>query len=114
VMITGDSRYGSRSRYLLVQPLPFPGQQFNEPALRDAGGGNQRRHSRGAGRATIGAGEEPRFASQRNLALILPIAGRMSSSIIAGIRCTGVVRVAFFMNAVHRLRSCMWSSLPAS
>jgi hypothetical protein len=63
--------------------------------------------------AAIGPAEEPRFSSQGNLAAILPISGRMSSSIIAGIRCTGEARVVFRVNGAHQARSCTWSCRPA-
>jgi hypothetical protein len=63
--------------------------------------------------AAIGAGEQPRLSSKSNLAAILPISGRMSSSIIAGIRCTGEARVVFRVNGAHQARSCTWSCRPA-
>jgi hypothetical protein len=56
--------------------------------------------------ATVGAGEEMIFAPERHLAVILPISGRMSSSTIAGIRCTGKARVAFRLNGAQRASSC--------
>jgi len=62
--------------------------------------------------AAIGPAEEPRFSSQSNLAVIVPISGRMSSSIIAGIHCTGEVRVAFRVSGAHQAMSCTWSYRP--
>jgi hypothetical protein len=37
---------------------------------------------------TVGAGEQPRLSSERNLAVILPISGKMSSSNIVGTHIT--------------------------
>jgi hypothetical protein len=51
-------------------------------------------------------GEERILAIKRHLAVILPISGRMSSSTIAGIRCTGKARVAFRLNGAQRASSC--------
>ena len=59
--------------------------------------------------AAIGAGKERILAIQRNLAVILPISGRMSSSTIAGIRCTGGACVVFRPSGAHRLSWCMWN-----
>jgi hypothetical protein len=44
----------------------------------------RRRERKDAG---VGAGKDIIFSRERNLAVILPISGKMSSSIIAGIRC---------------------------
>jgi hypothetical protein len=64
--------------------------------------------------ATVGAGEEMIFAPERNLADILPISGRMSSSTIAGIRFMGKARVAFRSSGALRVSSCTWSWRRAS
>jgi hypothetical protein len=57
-------------------------QHIGEPGLRidvvELGGLNQRQHNCGAFAATIGAGEQPGLATERNLAVILPISGKMS------------------------------------
>ena len=70
-------------------------------------------HRRSALPAAIGPAEEPRFSSQSNLAAILPISGRMSSSIIAGIHCTGEALVVFRVSGAHQAMSCTWSCRPA-
>src|SRR6476660_4089163 len=76
-------RYDSGSRFWLVERLPFPGQQFEKPALWGAsdpgqhvdqpskwidivelGGGNQRRRSRSPSSTAVRAGEEPRLSAQ--------------------------------------------------
>jgi hypothetical protein len=83
---------------------------IGEPGLRidliEAGGLDQRVHHGRALTAAIGTGEQPRLAAKRNLALILPISGRMSSFTIAGIRCTGKVRVAFRSSDARAVSSC--------
>ena len=56
--------------------------------------------------AAVGTGEEMVFAPERNLAVILPISGRMSSSTIVGIRCAGKARVAFRSSGAQPASSC--------
>jgi hypothetical protein len=63
--------------------------------------------------AAVGAGEEMVFAPERNLAVILPISGRMSSSIIAGILCTVGACVVFRASGAHQVMSYTWSCRPA-
>jgi hypothetical protein len=65
-------------------------------------------------RALIVTGEERILAIKRNLADILPISGRMSSSTIAGIRFMGKARVAFRSSGALRVSSCTWSWRRAS
>jgi hypothetical protein len=54
-------------------------------------------------RALIMTGEECVFAIEHNLAVILPIPGRMLWSNIAGIRCTDRGCVVFRANGVRRV-----------
>jgi hypothetical protein len=58
-----------------------PGQHVGKPSLGvdaiEPGRLNQRQHDRGALAAAIGAGEQPRLPAESNLAVILPISGRM-------------------------------------
>jgi hypothetical protein len=93
------------------------GENIGQPSLRiDAihfRGDDKTVHGGCTLSAAIGPTEEPRFSSQGNLAVIVPISGRMSSSIIAGIRCTGEARVVFKVNGAHQARSCTWSCRPA-
>ena len=65
-------------------------------------------------RPLIVAGEQCVLAIERNLADILPISGRMSSSTIAGIRFMGKARVAFRSSGALRVSSCTWSWRRAS
>jgi hypothetical protein len=65
-------------------------------------------------RTLIVAGEQCVLAIKRNLADILPISGRMSSSTIAGIRFMGKARVAFRSSGALRVSSCTWSWRRAS
>jgi len=65
-------------------------------------------------RALIVTGEERILAIKHNLADILPISGRMSSSTIAGIRFMGKARVAFRSSGALRVSSCTWSWRRAS
>jgi hypothetical protein len=64
-------------------------------------------------RPLIVAREQRVLSIENNLAVILPISGRMSSSIIAGIHCTGEARVVFKVSGAHQARSCTWSCRPA-
>jgi hypothetical protein len=57
-------------------------------------------------RTAIGSGEQMVLAAERNLAVILPISGGMSSFIIVGIRCAGKARVAFRSSAAQQASSC--------
>jgi hypothetical protein len=112
--------------------LPVPGQQLfelsnivivdagedvGEPCLRvdvvEPCGLDQCVHHGGTLAAAVGTGEEPRLAAQRNLAAILPISGRMSSSIIAGTHCTAGACVVFRASDAHQVMSCTWSYRPA-
>jgi hypothetical protein len=123
----GDGRHGS-SGHPQVRLFPIPWQQFGKSALWDVGDAaehvgepsqridvielgrhDQRGHGGSPVGATFGAGEEPRFSAKCNLAVILPISGRMSSSTIAGIHCTGGACVAFRASGAHRANSCTWS-----
>ena len=92
------------------------GEHVSQPSLRvhvvELRRHDQRGHDGGAVGAAFGAGEEPRLPSQRNLAVILPMSGRMSWSIIAGIRCTGGACVIFGANAAHQAISCTLSYRP--
>ena len=93
------------------------GEDISQPSLWidaiDLGGDNKTVHGGCTLSAAIGPAEEPRFSSQGNLAAILPISGRMSSSIIAGIHCTGEARVVFRVSGAHQAKSCTWSFRPA-
>ena len=59
--------------------------------------------------AAVGAGEQMVFAPECNLAVILPISGKMSSSIIAGIHCMGGACVIFRANDAHQVMSSTWN-----
>jgi hypothetical protein len=61
----------------------------------------------------VGTRKGPVFSSDGNLAAILPISGRMSSSIIAGIHFTDGACVVFRASGAHQVMSCMWSCRPA-
>jgi hypothetical protein len=58
-----------------------PSQHISEPGLwinvAELGRLNQCQHDGGTLAATIRAGEQPRLAAEDNLAVILPISGRM-------------------------------------
>ena len=88
----GSSRFSGG-----VLRTPIPGQEFvnapgrvigqasehvGEPGLRveivELGGGDQRVDRSSAPAAFVGAGEGPVLSPQGNLAVILPISGRMS------------------------------------
>ena len=49
-----------------------------------------------------------------NLAVILPISGRMSWSNIAGIRCTGEAHGSFRASGARQASLCTWNWRPAS
>jgi hypothetical protein len=91
-------------------------QNVSKPCLRidaiELRGLNQGVHDGGSLSAAIGSREQPCLAADGNLAVIVPISGRMSSSIIAGIHCTGEVRVAFRVSGAHQAMSCTWSYRP--
>jgi hypothetical protein len=72
-------------------------------------GANKRVEQRCPPASGIAAGEQPVFPAKSNRASILPMSGRMSSSIIVGIRCTGAVRVASRVSGGQRVSSCMSS-----
>jgi hypothetical protein len=57
----------------------------------------------------IVASEQRVFPIEHNLAVILPISGRMLWSDIAGIRCTDGGCVVFRVSGAHRVSWCMWS-----
>jgi hypothetical protein len=67
---------------LLDVVIVDPSEHVCEPRLRidvvEPCGLDQRVHHRSTLAAAIGAGEQPRLAAERNLAVILPISGRMS------------------------------------
>ena len=111
---------------------PIPGQEFvdppggmilqsrqdiGEPSLRvdvvELGGFDERVDGGGATAAVIRSCEYPVVAADRNLAVILPISGRMSSSIIAGILCTVGACVVFRASGAHQVMSYTWSCRPA-
>ena len=56
--------------------------------------------------AAIGAAEQPGLPAESNLAVILPISGRMLWSDIAGIRCTDRGCVVFRASGAHRVSWC--------
>ena len=61
----------------------------------------------------IVAGEQRVFPIEHNLrGQVLPISGKMSSSIIAGIHCTGGACVVFRASGAHHVMSCTWSCRP--
>jgi hypothetical protein len=125
---SGSCGFGSLGR------RPVPGQQFGQARARPTLGQavddvgeigvriepvhasrfNNRVNVCGAETAFVAAEKEKILPCDCNLALILPISGKMSSSIIAGIRCTGGGRTAFNVNGERRVSSCMWSWRPAS
>lgn len=72
----------------------------------ERGRADQRVEKGGALASRVAAGEEPVLSSKSNLAVILPMSGRTSSSTIAGIRYTGGARVAFRASGEHRVSSC--------
>ena len=92
------------------------GQDVGQPGLRihivHFGRDDDAVHGGGALAAAIGAGEQPRLSTQGNLAVILPISGKMSSFIIAGIHCTGGACVVFRVSGAHQVMSCTWSCRP--
>ena len=134
--VSSPSRSGRSSSRRLDGPhrSPVPGQQVGKARARPALGQaiddigevslriesvesrrfDNRIYVRGAPAAFVAAQEKKILPCDRNLALILPISGRMSSSIIAGIHCTGAVRIAFSVCGAHRASLCMWSWRPAS
>lgn len=88
---------------------PVPGQQFVDaadlvigdpcdhvPQLRlgiepaELGGSEQAIHYRRPLPAAIGAAEQPRFPTEGHRPSIVPMPGRMLTSITAGIRCMAV------------------------
>ena len=75
----------------------------------ERGRADQRVEERGALASRVTAGEEPVLATKSNRASILPMSGRMSLSIIVGIRCTGAVHVASRVSGGQRVSSCMSS-----
>jgi hypothetical protein len=96
-------------RQELVEFLDGPaidelGEDIGQIGLRvDAvklGGLDQRCEAGPVDSTVVVAGEQAIFSIQRNLAVILPISGRMSVYIIAGIRCTGKARGANTRNGV--------------
>jgi hypothetical protein len=93
------------------------GEDVGEPGLRiDAihfGRDDETVHGCGALSAAIGPAEQPRFSTQGNLAVILPMSGRMLWSIIVGIRCMGGACVVFGPSGGHRVISYTWSCRPA-
>src|ERR1700682_2099096 len=70
-------------------------QNVGEPSLRidvvHFRRDDQAVHDGGALAAAIGAAEQPRFTSQGNRPVILPISGRRLKSFTVGIRCIGAV-----------------------
>jgi hypothetical protein len=124
-------RLGREANSVLLGPGPR--QEFIEllhgPAIDELGenigqvslrvdfvqlcGLNERCETCPVGRAFVVARKEAILAIQSNLAAILPISGRMSSSIIAGIHFTGEARVVFRVSGAHQAMSCMWSCRPA-
>jgi hypothetical protein len=64
-------------------------------------------------RTDVVSREERVFASKNNLAVILPVSGKMSSSTIAGIRFMGGVCVAFRANGARAVSLCTSSWPPA-
>ena len=64
--------------------------------------------------STVVAGEECILAIKSNLAVILPISGRMSWSNIAGIRCTGEAHGSFRASGARQASLCTWNWRPAS
>ena len=61
----------------------------------------------------VGAGEERILAVERHLRVILPMLGRRSRSIIAGIRISGAVFAASTVKSVRRDASFASSLRPA-
>jgi transposase-like protein len=89
------------------------GEHVGEVGLRvdavEPAGLNERGNAGPVLRACIVAGEECILAIENNLAVILPISGRMSLSTIAGILCAGKVLGAFRPSGARRASSCMSS-----
>ena len=104
---------GRSSSSLLSRMIGDAGEHVGEPGLRidvvEPCGLDQGVHDGGTLAAAIGAGEQPRLAAERNLAVILPISGRMLWSNIAGIRCTDRGCVVFRASGAHRVSWCTWN-----
>jgi hypothetical protein len=100
-------------RYLICGIVRQPGQHVGEPSLWidiiELACRHQGINGGCAVPSGIGACKCPIAAADGNLAVILPISGRMSSSIIAGIRCAGEARVAFRSSSVQWASSYMSS-----
>jgi hypothetical protein len=79
-----------------------PGKRIDRIQLARLHEGGDRRPVLGA---EVMAGKERILAVERNLAVILPISGRMSPSTIAGIPCVGEVRDAFRSSGARRVSS---------
>jgi hypothetical protein len=75
----------------------------------ELGGLDQGVHAGGTNPAGIRAGEQIILAAEGNLAVILPISGRMLWSNIAGIRCTDRGCVMFRASGVRRASWCTWN-----
>ena len=89
------------------------GQDVGKPCPRvDAvqfTGLNQRVDGGCALTSAIGAAEGPVASANRNLAVILPMSGRMSWFNIAGIRCTGETHASFRASGARQASLCTWS-----
>src|SRR5438132_13038330 len=70
-----------------AQPLGEPGLRIDAAAL---GRLDQREHRRGALAASVGTGEQPGLAADRNRPVILPMSGKRSRPTIAGTHSMGV------------------------
>jgi hypothetical protein len=81
---------------------PRPGIDIAELCRLD-----QREDHRGTLAAGVGAAEGPIPSADGNRASILPMSGRMSLSIIVGIRCTDAVPVASRVSGGQRVSSYM-------
>ena len=74
---------------------------------------DQRVERSGAAAAGIGAGEQVILAADRNRSVILPMSGRKSRSITAGMHSTGAVSGASMSNGAPAARSFMSRWRPA-
>jgi hypothetical protein len=75
---------------------------------------NQRRHHRPVRGSAVRACEESIFPGEGNLLVILPISGRKSWSIIAGIPSTGIAFASAAASSVSPGGSCRSKRSPAS
>ena len=111
---------GPRQKFIEARGRPEidePGQHVGEISLRIDATELARLDERGDAGPVLGAvimaGEQCILAIENNLAVILPMSGRMSWSIIVGTRCMGRACGVFGPSGGHRVISYKWSCRPA-